>query len=69
MPGIGLLIGLPITVLVAFLARSILLGVAPLDPFALGGGTGVLLLAALLAGIFPAMRLKAAEPMEVLREE
>ena len=66
---VGLLIGLPLTVGVAFLARSILLGVAPLDPLALGGGTGVLLLAALLAGIVPALRLKSAEPMEVLRED
>ena len=45
------------------------LGVAPLDPVALGGGTLVLVLAALIAGLVPARRLARAQPMEVLREE
>ncbi len=67
--GVGVFLGLVLTVPVAFLARSVLLGVAPLDPWALGGGVGVLLLAALVAGLIPARRLRAAEPMEVLREE
>ena len=67
--GVGVLLGLVLTVPMAFLARSVLLGVAPLDPWALGGGTGVLLFAALVAGVIPARRLRAAEPMEVLRDE
>jgi hypothetical protein len=67
--GVGVFLGLSLTVPIAYLARSVLLGVAPLDPWAVGGGTGVLLLAALVAGIIPARRLQAAAPMEVLRDE
>ena len=67
--GWGILLGLLLAVPLAFLARSVLLGVAPLDPWALGGGGGLLLVAALIAAVVPARRLKRAEPMEVLRDE
>ena len=53
----------------AFLARSVLLGVQPLAPLAVGGGLLLLLTAALVAGGIPARRLLKAEPMEVLRDE
>jgi predicted permease len=66
---VGLALGLAAVVPLAFLARSALLGVAPLDPAAVGGGIAVLVLAAVLAGAIPARRLLAAEPMEVLRDE
>jgi predicted permease len=66
---IGILGGLGLAVPAAHVAKSALLGVAPLDPVALGSGAGILLLAALLAAAIPALRLRTAEPMEVLRDE
>jgi predicted permease len=67
--GFGILLGIGAAIPLAFLARSALLGVAPLDPVAVGGGTLILVLAALVAGLFPARHLLRAQPMEVLREE
>jgi predicted permease len=67
--GWGILFGLSLAVPLAFLARSVLLGVAPLDPWALGGGGGILILAAFVAAAVPARRLRRAAPMEVLRDE
>ena len=68
-PGVGVILGLGLAIPMAFLARSALLGVAPLDPVAVGGGTLLLLGAALVAGMLPARRLLRSRPMEVLREE
>mgnify|MGYP006306522325 CR=1 FL=1 len=65
----GVLLGLMVALPLAFVARSVLLGVAPLDPLALGGVTGVLLLASTLAGLIPAWRLRSVDPMEVLKDE
>ncbi len=67
--GAGIVLGLLLAVPMAFLARSVLLGVAPLDPLALGGGAGILLFAALVAAAIPAQRLRATPPMEVLRND
>jgi predicted permease len=67
--GVGVVLGLGLVVPLAFLARSALLGIGPLDPAAVGGGASVLLLAALLAGLIPSRRLARAEPMDVLRDE
>jgi predicted permease len=67
--GAGILLGLMAAVPLAFLARSALLGVAPLDPVSVGGGSLLLVLASLVAGVVPARRLVWARPMEVLREE
>jgi hypothetical protein len=67
--GWGVFLGFLLAIPLAFLARSALLGVAPLDPWALGSGAGILLLAALVAAAVPARRLRSAEPMEVLRDE
>jgi predicted permease len=66
---VGIVLGLLVAIPLAFLARSALLGVLPLDPIAVGGGTLVLILASLLAGIVPARRLLGTQPMEILREE
>ena len=67
--GFGILLGLGMAIALAFLARSGLLGVAPLDLRAVGGGTLILVAAALIAGLVPARHLIRAQPMEVLREE
>jgi len=66
---VGLLLGMGAVVPLAFLARSQLLGVTPLDLPAVAGGAGVLLLASLLAGLIPARRLLGSQPMDVLRDE
>jgi predicted permease len=66
---VGILLGLALSVPLAFLARASLLGVEPLDPAAVGGGAGILVLASLLAGVIPTRHLLRAEPMDVLREE
>ena len=65
----GILLGLAMAIPLASLSRAGLLGVAPVDPLAVGGGTLLLVLASVLAGIIPALRLRRAEPMDVLREE
>jgi len=67
--GLGILLGLGLAVPLAYLARSALLGVEPLDIRAVGGGTLLLVVASLVAGAIPARRLLRAEPMAVLREE
>jgi len=68
-PGVGVILGLGLAIPMAFLARSAMLGVAPLDPVAVGGGTLLLIGAAFVAGVLPAWRLLRSRPMEVLREE
>jgi predicted permease len=65
----GILLGLIVAVPVAFLARAVLLGVTPLDPWALSAGAGVLIFAASVAAAIPARRVTGAQPMEVLRDE
>lgn len=67
--GIGVLVGLGLALPLAYAARSALLGVAPLDPVAVGGGLLVLVGASLAAGAVPARRLLRTEPMDILREE
>jgi len=62
---LGLLVGLPL----AHLLRSLFYGVGALDPLALGGGIGVMVLAALVASVIPARRITRIDPMTVLREE
>jgi predicted permease len=62
---VGLLIGLPL----AHLLRGLFYGVGALDPWALGGGISVMVLAALVASVVPALRVTRIDPMTVLREE
>ena len=66
---LGLALGLGLTLVGSFLARSVLSGVSPLDPLALGGSLAVLTLAAVLAGVAPAVRARRIHPMDALREE
>lgn len=69
MTAIGLLVGLGLAVPLAFLSRSLLFGVSPLDPLAFGGPILVLATAAGLASLVPARRLLRTTPMDVLRVE
>jgi putative ABC transport system permease protein len=66
---VGILLGLAVAVPLASLARSELLGVAPLDPVAVGGGTLLMVIAALAAAALPVRHLLRADPMAILREE
>ena len=47
--GVGIALGLAVVIPLALVARSALLGIGPLDPLAVGGGSMVLVLALLLA--------------------
>jgi predicted permease len=67
--GVGAVLGLATAVPLAYLARSALLGVAPLDPVALGGSALLLVAATAAACVVPARRLLRTEPMDILREE
>lgn len=67
--GIGVALGLAVVVPGAALARSALYGVSPVDPPALLGSLGVLLVAALAATLLPARRAALADPMRILRED
>ncbi|MGD8279150.1 MAG: ABC transporter permease, partial [Gemmatimonadota bacterium] len=67
--GIGAALGLVVVVPIAFLARSALYGVSPVDPLALAGALGVLLVAALAATALPARRAAGIDPMRILRQE
>ena len=66
---IGLGLGLAIVLPLARTVRSLLFGMSPLDPLAIGGGATVLTAAALLASFFPARQATEADPIGPLREE
>ncbi|HET6934841.1 MAG TPA: ABC transporter permease [Candidatus Angelobacter sp.] len=67
--GIGLAIGLPVTILGGRAMASQLYGVKPHDPFVLVLTTIVLSLAAFIAALIPARRAANTEPMQALRTE
>jgi predicted permease len=67
--GIGLLIGLPLSLAAARLLRSQLDGVNPSNPAALLIAIASLTAAALLASIIPALRASSISPLDVLRTD
>ena len=66
---VGLVLGLGAAGIAATSIRSLLFGIEPLDPAALGGVSGVLLLAATLACYLPARRASCVDPVIALRFE
>jgi len=64
----GLVLGLVLTVTLATLAQSILFGVNPADPVAIGGGVTSLLIIVLLAGYFPSRQATKVDPAIALRQ-
>jgi hypothetical protein len=66
---VGLAIGAVLVIPISFAVRRQLYGMSPLDPLALGGSVGVLLLAAMLAMLFPARRAARHHPMQTLKTE
>lgn len=67
--GIGVLLGLICAVPLLSALRSVLFGVSPLDPIAVGGGVALVLVAAIAASLVPARRTAGIAPMRTLREE
>ena len=67
--GIGLAIGIPVTILGGRVIASQLFGVKPYDPLVLLITTCVLAAAAFVAAVIPARRAANTEPMRALRTE
>ncbi len=67
--GLGLALGIPLTLLGARLMADQLYGVRSYDPWSLSIAVVVLSMAAALAGFIPARRAASIEPMEALRTE
>ena len=65
----GVVVGLLISLPVARLTGTLLQGVSPSDPLTLFLGTGVIVLAALLAAVFPTVRATHIDPVRALRQE
>ncbi|HXU46345.1 MAG TPA: ABC transporter permease [Thermoanaerobaculia bacterium] len=65
----GVLVGLPASLLLARLARSLLFGIAPLDPLTYAAVPLALAAAVLIAGAGPALRALRVDPARVLRSE
>jgi ABC-type antimicrobial peptide transport system permease subunit len=66
---IGLAIGIPAELAVGRLLSSQLYGVKGHDPLVLGGAVVLLVGCAMIAGLLPARRAAAIEPMQALRSE
>jgi predicted permease len=69
MAAIGLAIGLPLAFSGSRLVESLLFGLKPNDPLALAAAAGILLAAAIAAGLAPARRASRIDPMAALRHE
>jgi predicted permease len=67
--GIGLAVGIAVSLLGAKIVGSLLFGVKPRDPMTLAAASVVLLLTGLFAAWWPARRAARVEPMEALRSE
>jgi ABC-type antimicrobial peptide transport system permease subunit len=67
--GIGLAVGIPLTLFAMRPLKSMLYGVSPLDPVAFGLAIAVLILVSACAALAPARRAASVEPMQALRME
>ncbi len=66
---LGVVIGVGVTLAVTRGLARFLFGVSPFDPVTFGAVAGVLLLAALAATLFPALRAARVDPVVALRTE
>lgn len=64
---LGLLAGLLLALAAGRLLDSLLLGISPLDPLALGVSVVAMALVVLLASFLPARRASEVDPAEALR--
>jgi predicted permease len=67
--GIGLVVGAAGAWALTRFAKSLLFGVSPLDPLALGMACGAMVGIGILAGLLPASRAARLDPAMTLREE
>jgi predicted permease len=67
--GIGVAIGLPTILGVSRIVKSLLFGLSPADPLALGLATVLMFAVAALAGYIPARRASRTDPLVALRYE
>lgn len=67
--GVGLAIGIPVTILGGGVMASQLFGVTPRDPLVLSITTTVLVAAAFVAAVIPAIRAAKTQPMLALKTE
>jgi putative ABC transport system permease protein len=67
--GIGLAVGLVASIAVNRLLVSILIGISPSDPLTLFGASLILVFAAMLGCLIPAMRAVRVDPIVALRCE
>jgi len=66
--GIGVVIGIPASLLVGRALSTLLFGVSPLDPVSLGTASLALILVALAACYLPARRASRVDPLVALRD-
>ena len=67
--GLGLALGAPLSLPLARLAKSMLFGVAPDNPWMLIGAAALLALTALVSGMLPALRAIRVDPLSALRND
>lgn len=67
--GIGLAIGMGAALALGRSLSTLLYGITPQDPAALGAAVALLLLSAALAGLVPARRAAAVDPISIMRAE
>ena len=65
----GLVVGALLAAGLAVAMRSMLLGLSPADPVSFLSVGGLLLLVVVMAGLAPALRASAIQPVEALRAE
>jgi putative ABC transport system permease protein len=66
---IGVAVGAPAALALSRLLSSLLYGVAPTDPWVLGGSVGALFVVALTAAAQPSWRAMRVDPLVALRYE
>ena len=69
MSAMGAALGLALTFFVTRLLAALLFGVAPRDPFILGGVVLILLAVGVVASVVPALRAARVDPLSALRAE
>jgi putative ABC transport system permease protein len=67
--GLGIVIAAPLSFPLSALTKSMLLGVAPGDGWAVAAAAGVLAFTALLAATVPAMKAIGVDPLSALRND
>jgi ABC-type antimicrobial peptide transport system permease subunit len=67
--GLGVVLGLGLALALTRFIRSLLHGVAPVDPLTYGSVAMILFVAAAIASLTPALRASRVDPVASLREE